>query len=222
MRAAAVKLFAGKGFHGTGIRDLAQAAKLSSASLYHYMGTKEELLADIMRESLERLLEAASLATEGVADPRLRLGKLVALHVITHAVQPDETRVVDNEVHALSPAAKKTIVGLRDSYEVLWAEAIDAGITAGVFHTGQPAVTRRALLEMCSGVARWYSPRGALTLDQLATHYAELVMRALGCDDAGEQPDLKHCRTLVSQVWNVKIYPAPSPATFPSGDASRP
>ncbi|HEV7975231.1 TetR/AcrR family transcriptional regulator [Amycolatopsis sp.] len=205
VRAAAVKLFADKGFHGTGIRDLAQAAKLSSASLYHYMGTKEELLADIMRESLERLLAAAALATEGVEDPRLRLGKLVALHVITHASQPSETRVVDNEVHALSPAAKRTIVGLRDSYELLWSEVIDAGIAAGVFHTGQPAVTRLALLEMCSGVARWYSPRGTLTLDQLAAHYAELVMRALGCLDVGEQPDLKHCRTLVSQVWSVRI-----------------
>jgi AcrR family transcriptional regulator len=211
VRAAAVKLFAGKGFHGTGIRDLAQAAKLSSASLYHYMGTKEELLAGIMRESLERLLEAATLVTGGVADPRLRLGNLVALHVITHAVQPDETRVVDNEVHALSPVAKRTVVKLRDDYELLWAEAIDAGIAAGAFHTGRPAVTRLALLEMCSGVARWYSPRGPLTLDQLATHFAELVMRALGCADVGEQPDLKHCRTVVSQVWNVRIQPPAAP-----------
>jgi AcrR family transcriptional regulator len=205
VRAAAVKLFAGKGFHGTGIRDLAQAAKLSSASLYHYMGTKEELLADIMRQSLERLLEAAALAAGGVTDPRLRLGNLVALHVITHAVQPDETRVVDNEVRALSPAARRTIVKLRDDYELLWAEAIDAGIAAGSFHTGQPAVTRLALLEMCSGVARWYSPGGPLTLDQLATHFAELAMRALRCVDVGEQPDLKRCREVVSQVWKVRI-----------------
>ena len=43
VRRAAVKLFAGKGFHGTGIRDLAQEAKISSASLYHYIGTKEDL-----------------------------------------------------------------------------------------------------------------------------------------------------------------------------------
>jgi AcrR family transcriptional regulator len=205
MRRAAVKLFADKGFHGTGIRDLAQAAKLSPASLYHYMGTKEELLADIMRESLERLIEAAALATDGVADPRLRLGKLVALHVITHAVQPNETRVVDNEVHALSPATRRTVVKLRDDYELLWADAIASGIAAGAFHTAQPAVTRLALLEMCSGVARWYSPRGPLNLDQLATHYAQLVMRALGCLDVGEHPDLAHCRAVVSRVWGVRI-----------------
>jgi AcrR family transcriptional regulator len=205
VRLAAVKLFAGKGFHGTSIRDLAHAAKLSSASLYHYMGTKEELLADIMRESLERLLSAAALATARVSDPRARLEKLVALHVITHAVRPDETRVVDNEVHSLSPAAKRIVVKLRDDYELLWAETIDRGVASGAFHTDQPAVTRLALLEMCSGVARWYSPRGPLTLEQLATHYAQLAMRVLGCPDVGEQPDLAHCRAVVSQVWGVPI-----------------
>jgi AcrR family transcriptional regulator len=205
VRRAAVKLFAGKGFHGTGIRDLAQAAKLSSASLYHYMGTKEELLAEIMRESLERLLEAAALATVGRTAPADRLTALAVLHVMTHATRPDETRVVDNEVHALSPAARKTVVDLRDAYEQLWASAIDDGVAQGVFHSEHPAVTRLALLEMCNGVARWYSPRGTLALDELAAHYAQLVMRALAHTGAAEDPDLAGCRAVVSQVWGVRL-----------------
>jgi hypothetical protein len=138
-------------------------------------------------------------------DPRQRLGKLVALHVLTHAVQPDETRVVDNEVHALSTDVRRTVVKLRDDCELRWADAITDGIAAGAFHPGQPTVTRLALLAMCSGVAGWYSPDGPLTLDQLAAHYTQLVMRALGCLDVGEQPDLTHCRAVASQVWAVRI-----------------
>ncbi|WP_158881718.1 TetR/AcrR family transcriptional regulator [Amycolatopsis anabasis] len=197
VRRAAVKLFATKGFHGTGIRDLAQEARLSSASLYHYMGTKEELLAGIMRDSLRGLLASAGRATEGVADPRRRLARLVALHVLTHAVRPDETRVVDNEVRVLSAPTRRAVVRLRDDYERLWASAIADGIAAGVFRVGEPAVTRLALLEMCNGVARWYSPRGPLTLDQLAAHYAGLALRMLGCLDAPDQADLDQCRALV-------------------------
>ena len=45
-RETMVALFAAKGFHGTGIRELADAAGLSSATLYHYMGTKEDLLVE--------------------------------------------------------------------------------------------------------------------------------------------------------------------------------
>ncbi|WAL66358.1 TetR/AcrR family transcriptional regulator [Amycolatopsis cynarae] len=205
VRRAAVKLFADKGFHGTGIRDLAQAAELSSASLYHYMGTKEELLAGIMTDCLGRLLQGAREATEGVADPRRRLAVLVALHVLTHAGQPDETRVVDNEVHALSPAARKHVVRLRDEYERYWAETIEEGIARGAFHDREPAVTRLALLEMCSGVARWYSPRGPLGLDRLAEHYAGLALRMLGSGDHDCPGAVDRARQVVSTVWRTPL-----------------
>jgi AcrR family transcriptional regulator len=205
VRAAAVKLFAAKGFHGTGIRDLAQEAELSSASLYHYMGTKEDLLVEIMATSLRRLLDAAAKATAGAADPVARLRALVALHVLAHAAQPAETRVVDNEVDALSDAARARVVALRDEYEGLWAQAIEDGAAAGVFHTAHPAVTRLALLEMCSGVARWYSPRGPLPLDGLAVHYAELALRALGHPGEVAVTDLRPCLEVVAQVWDVGV-----------------
>jgi AcrR family transcriptional regulator len=205
VRAAAVKLFASKGFHGTGIRDLAQEAELSSASLYHYMGTKEDLLAEIMHTALNRLLDAAREATAGSADPVHRLRTLVALHVLAHAVGPAETRVVDNEVDVLSPAAREPVVALRDAYEHLWAAAIEEGVAAGVFHTEHPAVTRLALLEMCSGVARWYSPRGPLALDELAEHYAELVSRALGCTSSPGVADLRRCREIVAKEWGMSV-----------------
>ncbi len=205
VRAAAVKLFATKGFHGTGIRDLAQEAELSSASLYHYMGTKEDLLAEIMHTALNRLLDAAREATAGRPDPVDRLRTLVALHVLAHAVGPAETRVVDNEVDVLSPAAREPVVALRDAYERLWAAAIDEGVAAGVFHTEHPAVTRLALLEMCSGVARWYSPRGPLPLDHLAEHYAELASRALGCTSPPGVADLRRCREIVAKEWGMSV-----------------
>ncbi|MBB1152354.1 TetR/AcrR family transcriptional regulator [Amycolatopsis dendrobii] len=205
VRAAAVKLFATKGFHGTGIRDLAQEAELSSATLYHYMGTKEDLLVEIMTTSLHRLIDAVAKATAGSDDPVVRMRTLVALHVLAHAAQPGETRVVDNEVDALSAPARARVVALRDEYEQFWAKAIEDGTAANVFHTAQPAVTRLALLEMCSGVARWYSPKGPLKLEDLATHYAELALRALGHPVAMRAHDLRQCLEVVAQVWDLPV-----------------
>ncbi|HVV11703.1 TetR/AcrR family transcriptional regulator [Amycolatopsis sp.] len=205
VRRAAVKLFADKGFHGTGIRDLAQAAKLSSASLYHYMGTKEELLAGIMRECLTRLLTGAREVAAGQADPPARLAALVALHVLTHARRPAETRVVDNEVHALSAATRREIVRLRDAYEQLWAETIQDGLAEGVFHDSQPAVTRLALLEMCNGVARWYSPRGPLELDHLAIHYAMLALRMVASAESDCAAAVRAASEVVSTVWRTPL-----------------
>ncbi|MBK1785452.1 TetR/AcrR family transcriptional regulator [Prauserella cavernicola] len=180
VRRAAVKLFATKGFHGTGIRDLAQAAKLSSASLYHYMGTKEELLAGIMRDCLRNLLDEATTALEGVSDPVERVRRLVTVHVTAHARQPNETRVADDNIEVLSPRLRRDVVRLRDDYEALWSDTIEEGLREGVFDTAQPTVTRIAVLDMCTGVARWYSSRGPLSLRLLAEHHVELTLRALG------------------------------------------
>ncbi|MEU0464051.1 TetR/AcrR family transcriptional regulator [Amycolatopsis sp. NPDC006131] len=204
VRRAAVKLFAAKGFHGTGIRDLAQAAKISSASLYHYMGTKEDLLVDIMRECLDRLLLAARRALDTVDDPADALSALVTLHVMAHAAQPDETRVVDNEVSALSRAPRRRIVALRDQYEAIWADTIDKGVSAGVFDAPEPAVTRLALLEMCTGVARWYSPRGPLPLDRLAARYAQLALRMLGSPASPGGDGAERAREVAAEVWRIR------------------
>jgi hypothetical protein len=39
-------------------------------------------------------------------------------------------------------------------------------------------MTRLALLEMCNGVSRWYSPKGAakLSLEQIADHFSSLAL----------------------------------------------
>lgn len=182
VRVAALELFAERGFHGTGIRQLAERAGLSSASLYHYMGTKEDLLVELMRTSLERLLDATAevLATHDDAVPRLTA--LVRLHVTSHAERPLETRVVDDEVHALSPQRRADVVALRDRYEAAWREVIDQGLAEGAFRVESAGVARRALLEMCSGVARWFDPAGPTALPALAEQYALLALRLLGAD----------------------------------------
>lgn len=180
VQAAALALFAERGYHGTGIRQLADAAGLSSASLYHYMGTKEELLVAIMRESLSGLVAAGEEAAAAHADPVARLVALVGLHVRAHAEGPAQTRVVDDEVRALSPAAREEVVGLRDRYEALWHSALEDGAAAGVFRLRSVPVARRALLEMCTGVARWWTPSGPLGTDELADEYAVLALRLVG------------------------------------------
>ncbi|MBZ5739853.1 TetR/AcrR family transcriptional regulator [Nocardioides mangrovi] len=181
LHAAALTLFAERGYHGTGIRQLADAAGLSSASLYHYMGTKEDLLVAIMRASLGELVEKG----EGIAadlrrTPRDRLVDLVGLHVTTHALAPDQTRVVDDEVRVLSTEARREVVALRDRYEAAWQRVLEDGAAAGSFTMTDPALTRRALLEMCSGVARWWTPRGPLGPDEVAGEYAVLALRLVG------------------------------------------
>src|ERR1700744_1169893 len=64
-RRAATELFAARGFAATGIRDIAHATGGTTAALYGYMQSKNDLLVSVMMHNLERLnLGARRLTSE--------------------------------------------------------------------------------------------------------------------------------------------------------------
>ncbi|WP_248783834.1 TetR/AcrR family transcriptional regulator [Actinoalloteichus caeruleus] len=202
IRAAAVRLWSERGFHGVGIRELAEEAGLSSASLYHYMGTKEDLLADVMSRGLRRLVLAAERVTQQRAGAGPRMNALVQLHVLTHALRPRETRVVDGELRALSGDRRGGVMSLRDEYESYWRTTIDEGRASGAFRVEAPGMARLALLEMCTGVARWYDPGGPMALSEVALGHAQLASRVLGAEELELVDEVDWCRGLVGEIWS--------------------
>jgi AcrR family transcriptional regulator len=176
---AALRLFATYGFAGTGIRKIADEAGITVASLYHYVGTKEELLERMMHESMSQLLGPAR---EVTGDPAQRIRALVGLHVRRHAQASQLCRVGDTELRSLSRAPRARIVALRDEYQAIWTDAITSGIACGAFAVPDARVAAMALMQMCTGVAHWYSPRGRLSLDQVSTAFVTMAMAMLTAD----------------------------------------
>ena len=173
---AALQLFAAKGFEATGIRDIADRAGLSTAALYHYMGSKDELLVAFMVESMTELTRVALAALEGAEGPAAQLAALVRTHVGFHTLDAQRSLVADDELRAVSDAAFTKVMQLRDGYERLWAETLERGERSGEFSYADARITRLALLEMCSGVARWYSDRGPRHPAEIADSFADLAL----------------------------------------------
>lgn len=178
---AALTLFSVKGFAATGIREIADAAGLSSATLYHYMGTKEDLLIHLMSEGLRRFVSAARQAMSDLAGPERQLVGLTRVHVATEAVMRRMSVVIDGEVRSLSEGGH--VLELRDEYEALWGHTISLGVASGAFLVAQPRLARLALVEMCNGVAHWFSPGGQLTLPQVCDYFSDMALALLGARD---------------------------------------
>ena len=176
VREAALDLFARQGFAATGIRQIAEAVGVTSAALYHYMGTKEELLAGLAREANARMLRIARSALAGAESPESRLVTLVRAHVVAHVMNQREALVIDNELRSLSRKHRRAVVAIRDAYEELWRQTLHDGAETGVFTMIDQRTTRLALLEMCTGVAHWFDPMGGLTPTALAGQFADLAL----------------------------------------------
>jgi len=169
---AALRLFSERGFEATGIREIANEAGISIASLYHYMTTKEDLLVNIMEYGLSRLIAAAELVSERTAGPISRLASLIQLHVWVHGVGQKSASVVDTEYRSLTGERLERIREMRDRYEGIWRSTIQEGVSIGCMDVPEPKLASFALLEMCTGVSHWYSANGELSLSYIGESYA--------------------------------------------------
>ena len=68
----AAQLFAERGFQGTSMLELASAAGVSKALLYHYYENKEQLLYDILLAHFERIEAAVEEADDEALPPHRR------------------------------------------------------------------------------------------------------------------------------------------------------
>src|SRR5947208_7796949 len=84
IREVALRLFARQGFQATGIREIASEVGLTVSALYYYVGTKEELLLDILRDTAESVLPSALQIAASTEPPEKKLALLVLLHVWFH------------------------------------------------------------------------------------------------------------------------------------------
>lgn len=180
---AAVACFAQRGFAATGIRELGSAVGLNSATLYHYVGGKEDLLLGIMNDCLSAMISGAKQALDGSTDPVRQLALLMAFHVGFTATNPSTARVTEHEMRALSPSAREQMQALRDEYEQLFSDALKAGERQGSFNTADLGIARLALMEMGTGVSHWYRKGGRLSLAEVQLNFISLAMRILAVPD---------------------------------------
>ncbi|EMR00389.1 TetR/AcrR family transcriptional regulator [Paeniglutamicibacter gangotriensis] len=181
---AAVLLFARQGFAATGIRELGAGAGINSATIYHYAGSKEELLVQVMRGCLDEMIASGSAALRISAEPTLQLAALVSSHVGFTATNPLTARVAEYEMRALSPENQPAMQKLRDDYESLFAQIVERGIRVGEFTTDDATMARLALMEMGTGVAHWYRPDGRLGLTEVQHNFVAMACKILSADQS--------------------------------------
>lgn len=184
IRRAAIGLFRARGFHGTSVRQLAEAADMESASLYYHYPSKQSLLVDLFHHTMNELIEGAEQAIASQVDATARLRAAVLFHVLFHIHRQDEAMISHSELRALIDPDRAAIIAKRDRYERLFRTVLESGREEGVFEFEDAALTSTAMLMMCSGVSDWFGGRGRLSAQTVAGCYVDMALRLVqvgGC-----------------------------------------
>jgi AcrR family transcriptional regulator len=182
--AAAIKVMAEHGYHGTSVRDIAECAELSPAALYYHFASKQDVLATIMERGIDRLLmrTRTALAEAGEA-PQDRLSAIVAVQVLFHLESQGATLLGTSELRALEEPVRTAHKAKRQQQQRLCDQVIADGVARGAFATTLPKEAARAIVVMCTGVASWFSPRGKLSHEQVVQRYQRLALDMVGARD---------------------------------------
>ncbi|MFI5776453.1 TetR/AcrR family transcriptional regulator [Nocardia sp. NPDC051570] len=175
---AAVDLFAQKGFHGTGVAEIGDRADVQRGALYYHIGSKEELLFQILRDYTEVMYAEASEIVASAAGPVAQLRRLIRSHVRLIITHRREVAIQLRDVSALTGDRAADLQELRDRVQHCWQQVIDAGYAAGELRSADHVATN-GILGMLNSVTLWYRPHGGRRPDEIADILAGTVLEGL-------------------------------------------
>jgi AcrR family transcriptional regulator len=172
-------VFARRGYHATGIMELCAANDLGKGALYHYIGSKEELLAAIHDRVMDEVMLGADRVAEAGGSPSLQLAKLgEELLDVIHRY-PDHVWVFLHEFPALTGDRAAQFRERRRKYEQRVEAVLQAGVDSGEFRELQPRLTAMAWLGMHNYTYLWLKAGGSLSARDVAKPFAEIFMQGI-------------------------------------------
>ena len=176
----AARIFYEKSFEGASMQEVAKAVGLTKAGLYHYVGSKEQLLFEIMNYGMDILDEAVLSRVAQIEDPMEKLKQTIAghIHLIIHT-RDLETTVILHENRTVRGALRKKINARKRAY----IEYLEGLVAAVQQKEGGPKVPPRlaayALLGMMNWLYQWYKPKGRIKEDELARTFTQIFLGGL-------------------------------------------
>lgn len=181
LRRAALRLFAAHGYAAVSMRQIAAAVGVQAGALYLYTPDKQALLADIMVEHMEDLLDAwEAFPKPAAADASGMFEAFVRFHIRHHLTRAAEVFISYMELRSLEPANFARVETLRRSYEAVLTEILEVGRRQGAFRLGDARLATFALIAMLTGVNTWHRPGGRLTPDQIEAEYLAMARALVG------------------------------------------
>ncbi len=149
--AAAARMFRAKGYHGTSVRDIAESVGLLKGSLYHYIRSKEELLARLFDGALEgtvRELEAIAVREASASD---RLRDMVKAYVRAVTANLDAVGLYLREWRSLPAPDLRRLRAKRHVMRALFEDVIAQGVRAREFAAGDEKIATLAISACATG-----------------------------------------------------------------------
>lgn len=176
----AATLFKEKGYKATTLSDIAKRASLDRATVYYYIGSKDELFKEAVKGVLDsNIAEAERLLRLPTMGTREKLERLVERLMISYEenyphlyvyIQEEMYEVVDEP----TPWAKQMVRQTR-RFENVVTTLLQQGVDEGLFREDVSVrLAANAIFGMFNWTHRWFKPGGKLTAQHVAKDFCKI------------------------------------------------
>ncbi|MGD0857405.1 MAG: TetR/AcrR family transcriptional regulator [Dehalococcoidia bacterium] len=184
------RVFAKKGYSHSSMRELAKACCMSIGNLYHYFGSKEQILYSIINDATLRQVEYIEHFSKETAnlDPASALRKLIRYFFEWHDANQNVTLFIYQETRALPQKAQEQIFESEGRIQAIFEEAVKRGMQSGDFDGKDPGLIANNIMVLGHAWAlRRWSLQKRWTFDAFVKGETESIMSILQIQ-GGKQP----------------------------------
>lgn len=178
IRAEAAKLFATRGYHGTGIEEISQAVGLGRGALYHHIKSKEQLLFEISTLGLQDLIDITQPIVDADMPSPAKLREMGRALMRNIADNRYALTVLFREVNLMSERYRERTVQHRLVYQRQWEAVLREGAEAGDFRPLDPIVVM-GVLGMHNYSYLWLETDGRLSPEEIADRFCDVLLDGL-------------------------------------------
>jgi len=173
----AAAIFARRGYDQTTVQQLADELGIAAGGLYHYFGSKEQILGAICEQIMDPFLDEAEELVQRGLDPADELRALVTMWVRNVIARRAHMLVFQQERHVIESAPRwREVRARRKRFEQIVTATLERVQESGHAAFDDRRLALSALLGMVNHTAQWYRPNGRLKPDEIADGYADLLL----------------------------------------------
>lgn len=182
---AAGRVLKERGFRGTTINHVAESLGIDRATLYYYVGSKEELFHELVTDAVEANLELALAIRKSDAPAPEKLERLITRLMASYAEHyPVLYVMIQENLSHVSPAHSdwaRKIRRINRRWEKALIDIIQAGQDEGTLRDSAPAwLVAYGILGMLGWTNRWFNPnRSDLTAQEIGQGFADTLLGGL-------------------------------------------
>jgi AcrR family transcriptional regulator len=177
---AAIRVFHKKGYASASIQDVADEVGVLKGSLYHYIDSKEDLLARIFEDSAGHFMEMLDEACGLDERPVERLRSFGSNCSLWYLKNIERVAIYATEWKHLTGRRRKEVVAIRETYERRLAELIgevkEAGETTPDLDVN---FATYFIFGALNGLPDWYRRRGNDAAEKIADAYAAQIVNTV-------------------------------------------